>query len=86
MARSISEMRNLGPRMQSMLGEVDILIEDDLRAVGAVDAWHRLRFRFEGGVNLMALYAMSGALQDRPWRAVSVGEKEDLKKAVAGKA
>ncbi len=86
MARLISEMRNLGPRMQSMLGEVDILDEDDLRAVGAVDAWHRLRFRFGGRVNLMALYAMSAALQDKPWRAVSAEEKEDLKKAVAGKA
>ena len=44
--RPIRQMRNLGPRTESMLAEVDVHSEDDLRTLGAVAAYRRLKFRF----------------------------------------
>ena len=74
-------MRNLGPQMQRMLAEIDVHDDADLRKLGAVEAWHRLRFVFERRVNLTALYAMYGALEDKSWLAVSPEEKAQLKKS-----
>ncbi|WP_395832389.1 TfoX/Sxy family DNA transformation protein [Elstera sp.] len=63
-----SSLRNLGPRMDQMLREVGIDTVADLRALGAEEAWHRLRFRFGRRVTRVALYALDGALTDRDWR------------------
>ena len=64
MPRKIKDMRNLGLATARWLAEVDIENEDELREVGAIDACHRMKFRFGGNVSLLALYAMEAALQD----------------------
>lgn len=79
MTRKISQMRSLGPAMERWLAEVDIHNEDDLRAVGPVPAYQRLKFRFGTNVNLLALYAMHAALADIDWREVDAATKERLK-------
>lgn len=72
-------MRNLGPAMQRMLGEVDIHTCDDLQQVGAVAAFVRLKFRFGRHVSLMALYAMEAALRDCHWREIDADMKQALR-------
>ncbi len=79
MSRTISDMRNLGPAMQRMLGEVDIHNSDDLEAIGAVSAYVRLKFRFGRHISLMALYAMEAALQDCHWRDIDAPMKRTLR-------
>lgn len=69
-------MRNLGPATERMLVEVDICGPEDLRRLGAVAAYRRLKFRFGRGVSLNALYALEGALSDRDWREIDRGLKE----------
>lgn len=82
MPRKIKDMRNLGPATASWLAEVDIENEDELREVGAIDAYHRMKFRFGGNVSLLALYAMEAALQDCDWRTLSVETRAMLKAKV----
>ena len=63
----ISDMRNLGPATERMLAEIDIVTPDELRAIGAGEAYRRLRFR-HSSVSRNALYALRGALADTDWR------------------
>jgi hypothetical protein len=67
---SILSMRNLGPVMAAQLADIGILTRADLQAVGAVEAFHRLRI-FQGRhINRTALHAMFAALADCDWRAL----------------
>lgn len=79
-ARSISQMRNLGPVMERRLAEIDIRSKDDLRAVGAVEAFRRLKL-IDARMSLNALYAMEAALLDIDWRAIGSAQKKALKSA-----
>ncbi|WP_448954730.1 TfoX/Sxy family DNA transformation protein [Labrys neptuniae] len=56
--------------------------EEELRRLGAVAAYRRLKFRFDHRVSLNALYAMQGALVDRDWRDV---DREALRRLVEGR-
>lgn len=80
--RAIKDLRNLGPKMQLMLTEIEVSGEQDLREMGALEAYRRLRFRFSGGVSIIALYAMEAALVDRDWRDLSPATKADLRRKV----
>lgn len=80
--RKIGEMRNLGPRTQMMLAEVGVMNAAELAEIGAVEAYHRLKFRFGRHVSLLALYAMEAALLDCDWRALDAQTKARLKQAV----
>ena len=44
MSRPIVQLKGLGPKSSQWLAEIDIRTEADLRAIGAVEAWRRLRF------------------------------------------
>ena len=78
----IRDMRNLGPRTEAMLAEAGIVSEADLREVGAVEAYLRLKFIFGGHASLLALYAMEAALIGCDWRALPQETKDRLQRAV----
>ncbi|MGB5087280.1 MAG: TfoX/Sxy family DNA transformation protein [Methylocystis silviterrae] len=77
----IEEMRNLGPATAKMLADVGVHREGDLRRIGAVDAYHRLKFRFGRQVTIIALYAMEAALRGCDWRSLDPETKEGLRRA-----
>jgi DNA transformation protein and related proteins len=74
----ISEMRNLGLQMERWLAEADIANANDLRTIGSVEAWTRLRFIFGPRVSIIALHAMEGAILDCDWRKLPKGAKDRL--------
>ncbi len=82
MSRPIAQLKGLGPKSSQWLAEIDIHTEADLRAVGAIEAWHRLRFVRGKQVTLNALYAMEAALRDIHWRALPEEVKTELRAAV----
>lgn len=77
----IEEMRNLGAATAKMLADVGVHREGDLRRIGAVDAYHRLKFRFGRQVTIIALYAMEAALRGCDWRSLDPETKECLRRA-----
>jgi DNA transformation protein and related proteins len=79
--RPIVEMRNLGPAMARWLSELDIRHESDLRSIGAVAAWNRLRFVHGRRVSILALYAMEAALIGCDWRCLTAEQKRALRAA-----
>lgn len=78
----ILDMRNLGPAMARMLAEIDIVSDDDLRNLGSVEAYRRLKFRFGRHVTILALYAMEAALCDCDWRNLDQDKKVFLRQQV----
>ena len=75
----VSQMRNLGPKTERMLCEAGIKNSDELRRVGAIEAYRRLKF-LAGGVSLNALYAIEASLRGVDWRELSKEEKKELKR------
>lgn len=74
----IRDLRNLGPRSESLLASVGIVTVQQLRERGAVEAYLALR-RAGLARSLNALWAMAGALEPWPegraWQDVASGEE-----------
>lgn len=82
MSRPVASLRNLGPKTARLLAEIGVETESDLRHLGPVEAYRRLKFQFGRQVSLNALYALVGALEERDWRSFGADEKARLLKAV----
>lgn len=76
--RPLHLLPNLGPKTARLLAEVGIATEDDLRALGAVEAFRRLRAMQPVPVGRNALWAMHGALTDERWDRLSADTKAAL--------
>ncbi len=66
----LKQLRNLGPKSAAMLSAAGIDSVDALRALRAARAYVRVR-RSTRGASLNLLWALEGALSDRPWQAVA---------------
>lgn len=71
----------LGPKSVAWLREVGIESEADLRAIGAVDAYRRLKHWNPRLVSLNMLYGLHAALNGQHWRAVDDDTKARLRAA-----
>lgn len=63
----ISTLPGLGPVTQGRLEEAGIRNVGDLRAIGSLEAYRRLKFMFPRSVSLNALYALEAALRGCHW-------------------
>ncbi|MFK5978815.1 MAG: TfoX/Sxy family DNA transformation protein [Rhizobiaceae bacterium] len=79
MVKSIEQMRNLGAASALMLAEIDVHNEDDLRQMGAVVAYTRVKFQMPERASILLLYAMEAALLDCDWRSLDNETKAKLK-------
>ena len=83
MIRRIEDLPNLGPFMARKLADIGIMNEAELRTLGAVGAYWRLKFQFGNEITLNALWAMDAALSGIDWRDVSALRKRQLRAALA---
>ena len=63
----VDTLPGIGPATQGWLREVGIRTEGELRSMGAVEAYRRLKFMLPRQVNLNALYALEAALRGCHW-------------------
>jgi DNA transformation protein len=77
-----SRLMNLGPASERALPEVGIHSIEQLREIGAVEAYLRLRARDPDRTSLNALYALEGALTGRHWRDFDDPYKQRLRDEV----
>ena len=74
---STVKLRNIGPKSAAWLRQVGLRSREDLEAVGAVDAFMRVkRAGFKPSLNL--LYALEGALLDCHWQDVPEARRSEL--------
>ena len=70
-------MLNIGAKSGAWLRQVGLRTHDDLAAVGALEAFLRVkRAGFKPSLNL--LYALEGALMGCHWQQVDVGRRAEL--------
>ncbi|WP_448205890.1 TfoX/Sxy family protein [Azospirillum sp. sgz302134] len=86
MPETIDRLPNLGPYITRRLAEVGVESVEDLRALGAVEAYVRLKFQFGREISLNALWAMDAALAGIDWRCLPDGRKSELKKQIAARS
>jgi hypothetical protein len=78
----LAKLRNVGPVSAARLREVGIHTPGDLRRVGAVEAYLRLRRAFPAQTTEVALYALHGALTGVRWYELSSELRAALRDAV----
>ncbi len=72
-----AKLRNIGPKSAAQLRQVGVRTLDDLRTLGSVEAFIKLkRAGFKPSLNL--LYALEGALLDCHWQAIPAERRSDL--------
>jgi hypothetical protein len=71
------KLRNIGPKSAAWLRQVGLRSREDLAAIGAVEAFMRVkRAGFKPSLNL--LYALEGALLDCHWQDVPESRRSEL--------
>lgn len=74
----VLSLRNLGQKSALMLAEAGIRTVGELRALGAVRAYLRVKSLRPKSASLNLLWAIAAGLEDRDWRALSKAEKASL--------
>ena len=69
-ASRLSNLPNIGYLTESLLNEVNLQTEQELREVGAVGAWRRLQSRYPERATLAYWFALQGALLGIPGKAL----------------
>ena len=83
MAAPSAKIRNVGPKSAAWLRQIGIRTEEDLRKIGSVEAYRRVKLAgFKPTLNL--LYSMAGAEDDCHWTALSEERKAALVLAADG--
>lgn len=73
-------MRSLGPKSASWLKDVGIETEGDLRALGAIAAYRRVKAGNPKSVSLNLLWGLHAALEGGSWKDIAPATKARLKR------
>jgi len=74
---STTQLRNIGPKSAAWLRQVGLRSAEDLQAVGAVDAFLKVRRAgFKPSLNL--LYSLEGALVGSHWQEIPEARRRQL--------
>jgi len=74
----LRDLKGLGPKSEKLLIEVGIHTEKELREIGAIRAFIRLKRESNTKPSLNFLYAMVGALEGEHWLNIARHEKGQL--------
>jgi DNA transformation protein len=76
----VSTLPNLGPVTAERLAEAGIRSVGELRAIGSVEAYRRIKFMLPGQTSLNALYALEAALRGCHWLHLPPEVKDSLRR------
>jgi len=80
----LRDLKGLGPKSEMLLIEVGINTEEELRELGPIRAFIRLKKESSIKPSLNFLYAMVGALEDEHWLNVARHDKGQLLMEIEG--
>lgn len=66
----LSKLKGLGPKSENCLNEIRVHSEGDLRKIGAVRTFIKLKNECSIKLSLNFLYAMVGALENKHWASI----------------
>lgn len=76
--RKLSELPNIGPKVEAQLNAVGIYTPEDLRQVGSKEAWRRILL-IDDSACIMRLNGIEGAIRGIRWHNLDQTTKDDLK-------
>lgn len=74
----LRDLKGLGPKSEKMLIGVGINTEEELRVLGAIGAFIRLKKESRVKPSLTFLYALVGAIEGEHWLKIAKHEKSQL--------
>lgn len=75
----LENLKNIGKRVAFSLREIGICTQDELREVGVISAWKRLRKKNpKKNICVCTLYALYGALKDVKWNEIPEKKKREF--------
>jgi len=75
---ALLSLPNIGKIVEGQLTDVGIETVEQLKAVGAKEAWSRIK-AIDDSACINRLYALEGAIQGIRWHALSEEKKAELK-------
>lgn len=81
MNSEITQMHNLGPKCASALAAIGVTTRAQLEELGSVGAFDLVQLD-RPQINIVFLYVLEGALQDRVWHDLSAAERAELRAQV----
>ena len=75
----LTQLPNVGPVLAENLRKIGIDRPEQLRELGAKEAWLRIRLQVDGGACLHQLQALEGAVEGIPKKELSPEKKAELK-------
>jgi len=82
--KRLRDLIGLGPKSEAVLSSIGIKTPENLKEIGAVEAFIKLRQTVDPKPSLNLLYAMVGALENRSWLDIARHERESLLMALDG--
>jgi DNA transformation protein len=78
--KSLTSLRNIGPRSARWLDSVGVNTPENLYDIGAVETYFRVKAAYPDLVSINMLYALQGAILDIPWNELPQELKDDLRR------
>jgi DNA transformation protein len=78
------DMQGIGPRCVQLLNAVDINSPDQLKIIGAIEAYLRIIEETDFTPHIALLYALVGAIEDRHWLDIAKTDKARLRAELEG--
>lgn len=75
---AISEIRNMGPKMEAAFAQAGLTTAEEIHALGADDAYHLL-IKSGHRAHFIAYYSLVLGLQGRGWESLGIDEKNELR-------
>lgn len=76
---ALSDLSNVGSVLHNNLLRIGVETPEQLRNIGAEEAFVRIRMQADPGACLHMLYGIQGAIDGTPYKFLSIKEKERLK-------
>lgn len=76
--QTLRQLRGLGPKSEALLATIDITSPEQLKQIGAIRAFLKLKEISGTQPNMNLLYAMVGALEDESWLTIANQQKYQL--------
>ena len=74
----LSHLVNIGAKTEHLLQEVGVSTQQELQAIGPVEAWRRIKKLHPEQATLTCLYRLQGALLAVPWNKLPEAITEHL--------
>lgn len=74
----LAKLNGLGLKTEQRLNEIGVLSAEELKTLGAIPAYLKLKDHFGSEICLNFLYALVAAIENRSWQEVAQNDKGEL--------